>query len=487
MTDLKYYFDGTNGYPVTGTVTANLLLSCREKFNTVASLPFEYSDSLFDNSGCSYRHDLCLMSLGLCMPAFSHKNDGDIHIRGILRSIGCDDRTIHTKKFDATSPTDDSCGYAFAAKRLKNDYHLIPVVIRSHRYGGEWVSNVHVVDESCPDHSFGFKTAADKTYDALSAYIEAHGFNRKKIKLWVVGFSRGAAIANLLGARLNLESDVPKDNIFCYTFATPCTVYDRANCFMDNIFNIVSEIDAVPRVPICSWGFTRYGTDLYLPCSARRGPEEYARLRDKMSVQFDALMKQLDVTDAKYTAIDDQEIAVDLLMDCLDDLLISPEKYIGGGYQGIIMEYMKSKIGGFDFELRTFLRFLLDGNSELADELCALIEQWNELAAFEKVQRITKLPARRRQGEKTPAGEIISMALNIFMRYARKLTATKVTGGEQDYYYEQLVSMIVDTYQNANNSAILMQHWPETYLAWLKSADEKELFRTTSYPRRSVK
>lgn len=487
MTDLKYYFDGTNGYPVSATVSADLLISSREKFNTVAALPFEYSDSLFDHSGSSYRHDLCVMSLGMCMSAFSHKADGDMHIRSLLHSIGCDDRTICTRKFDMTSPTDDSCGYAFAAKRLKNDYHLIPVVIRGSRYGGEWVSNVHVVDEMYPDHSVGFKKAADKAYDALSAYIEKHGFNRQKIKLWVVGFSRGAAIANLLGARLNLESSVPKDNIFVYTFATPCTVYDRANCFMDNIFNIVSEIDAVPRVPICSWGFTRYGTDLYLPCSARRGLEEYTRLKDKMTAQFDALMEQLNVTDAQYAAVDDQEIAVDLLMDCLDDLLISPEKYSGGGYQGIIMEYMKSKIAGFDFELRTFLRFLLDGNAELADELCALIEQWNELAAFEKVQRITKLPTRRRQGEKTPAGEIISMALNIFMRYARKLTATKVTGGEQDYYYEQLVSMIVDAYHNANNSAILMQHWPETYLAWLKSADEKELFRTTSYCRHSVK
>ena len=487
MTDLRYYFNGINGTAFEGTVDADFLICERSRFNEVASLPFEYSDELFSRSGCSYRHELAIMSLGMCMSAFTHSTNGDKHIRSLLHSIGCDDRTVCTRKYDETSPTDDSCGYAFAAKRLKNDYHLIPVVIRSHRYGGEWVSNVHVVDELYPDHSVGFKMAADKAYDALSAYIEKHGFNRQRIKIWVVGFSRGAAIANLLGARLNLESAVPKDNIFCYTFATPCTVYDRANCFMDNIFNIVSEIDAVPRVPICSWGFTRYGTDLYLPCSARRGLEEYTRLKDKMAVQFDALMKQLDVTDAQYTAVDDQEIALDLFMDCLDDLLISPEKYIGGGYQGIIMEYMKSKIAGFDFELRTFLRFLLDGNDELADELCALIEQWNELAAFEKVQRITKLPTKRRQGEKTPAGEIISMALNIFMRYARKLTATKVTGKDQDYYYEQLVSMIVDAYHNANNSAILMQHWPETYLAWLMSADEKELFRTTSYSRHSVK
>lgn len=79
------------------------------------------------------------------------------------------------------------------------------------------------------------------------------------------------------------------------------------------------------------------------------------------------------------------------------------------------------------------------------------------------------------------------MGLSILVRYATKLTANKVTNGDQDYYYEQLVTMLVDAYHNGCDSAILMQHWPEVYLSWLRSGDEKTLFRTTSYTKISVK
>ena len=79
------------------------------------------------------------------------------------------------------------------------------------------------------------------------------------------------------------------------------------------------------------------------------------------------------------------------------------------------------------------------------------------------------------------------MGMGILLRYAAKLTATKVTGGTQDYYYDQLVALLVDAYHNAESSAIMQQHWPEVYLAWLEAAPESELFRTDSYERISVK
>ena len=487
MIALKHYFDGTNGCGIEGDVPVSLLISSDSKPNTVGTMYFRYSDGFFDNSACSYNHELAMMSLGMSMSAFTYKGSGDKYIRSLLNTIGCDDRSIKTYKYNVTKASDDSCAYAFAAKTLHNDCHLIPVVIRSHRYGGEWVSNAHVFDESCPDFAMGFKTAADRVYDALSAYIDKYGFDRSRIKFWITGFSRGAAVSNLLGARLTFESGIPKDNIFVYTFAAPLTVYDHAACYTDNIFNILSEMDAVPRVPPAAWGFTRFGTDLYLPCKARRTAEEYEKLKEMMVAEFDDIMMQLDVPDVKYAPIEDQEIALDLLLDYLDDLLVSPEKYASGGYQGILMDYMNSKFGNGEFEPRAFLKFLLDGNEVLADDLCSLIEDWNEIGAIEKVQRISKLPAKRKQGDKTPASELIAMGMNIFVRYAAKLTATKVTKGDQDYYYEQLVNMLVDAYHNGCNSAVLMQHWPEVYLAWLRSGDEKTLFRTNSYPKISVK
>lgn len=489
MMPLRHYFDGTNGVAIEGDVPVSMLVSSDKRPDAVETMYFRYSDRFFDKSACSYDHELAMMSLGMSMSAFTYKVSGDKYIRSLLNTIGCDDRSIKTHKYDITKASDDSCAYAFAAKMLGDGWHLIPVVIRSHHYGGEWVSNAHVVDETCPDYAMGFKTAADSVYDALNRYIDNHDFDRQKIKIWITGFSRGAAVSNLLGARLTFESGISKDNIFVYTFAAPLTVFDRAAAYTDNIFNIVSEIDAVPRVPLAYWGFTRFGTTLYLPCKARRGAEEYEKLKEKMVVEFNDIMAQIGLPDAKYEPIADQEIALDLLFEYLDDLLDTPEKYAEGGYQGILMDYMNSKFGGSEFEPRMFLKFLLDGNEDLANDVCSLIEDWNDIGAFEKVQRIGRLPSKRKQGDgdRTPASELLSMGLSILVRYATKLTANKVTNGDQDYYYEQLVTMLVDAYHNGCDSAILMQHWPEVYLSWLRSGDEKTLFRTTSYTKISVK
>ena len=286
MTDLKFYFDGTNGKPFEGEVSVSTLISKLGDADGVGSLPFEYSDSFFSGSACSYNHKLAIMSMGMTMSSFTIKNDGDKYIRSQLHDIGCDDRTIESKKFGDQKPCDDTCGYIFAAKRLPGDNYLIPVVIRSHRYGGEWVSNAHAVEEGCPDFAAGFKAAADGVYSALLDYIARRGFDRSKLKLWICGFSRGGAVSNLLGARLSFESGISKDNIFVYTIASPLTVYDRRAGFTDNIFNIVSEMDVVPRLPLRYWGLRRYGTDLWLPCRARRGTGEYDRLLESMRSRF---------------------------------------------------------------------------------------------------------------------------------------------------------------------------------------------------------
>ena len=82
---------------------------------------------------------------------------------------------------------------------------------------------------------------------------------------------------------------------------------------------------------------------------------------------------------------------------------------------------------------------------------------------------------------------LIFMVIGILFRYAAKYTATKVTGGSQDYFYEQLVILIIDAYQHGGDSFILQQHWPEAYLAWLRAAPPEDLFRVGSYARQSIK
>ena len=412
MTDLRFYFDGTNGTPVNGEVLLDVMISKEEKPKDIGQLKFRYSDSFFLHSACSYDHELAIMSLGLTMSAFTYKADGDKHARAALHAIGCDDRTIESFRFDDQQSCADSCGYIIAAKKLPDDTFLIPVVIRSHCYGGEWVSNAHAVEEAYPDHAVGFKAAADGVYDAVTNYLDRRGFDRGRVKLWLCGYSRGGAVTNLLGARFTFESGIGKDNIFAYSFATPVTVFDRACLFTDNIFNIMSEMDIVPRMPLRYWALTRYGADMIVPCKARRGLGEYTRLLGQMQAQFAEIMGELGV-EAAYVPLDDQERALDLLFDYIDDLLDTSEKYRDDGYQQLAMDYMRSKMHGDTFELRKFLNFLLDGNEEMADELCSLIDNWHDLGGIEKMQRLGIMLSKRKSGDKSPATEIIFMVIGI--------------------------------------------------------------------------
>ena len=494
MNEFLLHFSGIKGKSVNGNVDVPFLVAKEDNLISRSKRPFYYSDEFFIKSSCSYNHQLAVMSLGMSMAAFTRKGLDDKSVRSLLGAIGCEQKFIQTKKFDTAEPTDDSCAYAFGIKKLPDGSYLVPVTIRSHKYGGEWVSNAHVFDESCPDFPIGFKTAADKVYDALSGYISRPELSGKRIKIWISGFSRGGAIANLLGARLSLESGIEKDNIFVYTFATPNTVRRSALVFTDNIFNIVSEIDAVPRMPLASWGYCRYGTDLFLPCKSRCGEEAFSIRLEAMRNAFSTLCTQIGIDPVEYAPLDEQEKALDLFFDYLDDLVPQANIYANGGYQSLIMDYMKGVVSKSKTELKRFVYFMLPGKRELADEFCAIFEQWNSMSRNEKSQKITLLNikitgkvTKQLISGNSPASDIISTALRILVNYAAKLTATKVTRGGQDYYYEQLIKLIADTFALGSDSPLLMQHWSETYLAWLLSGDEHELYSTTAYPRVKLK
>ena len=494
MMPLRHYFDGTNGVAIEGDVPVSMLVSSDKRPDAVETMYFRYSDRFFDKSACSYDHELAMMSLGMSMSAFTYKVSGDKYIRSLLNTIGCDDRSIKTHKYEITKASDDSCAYAFAAKALGDGWHLIPVVIRSHHYGGEWVSNAHVFSDKYPGYAAGFKSAADKVYSALRKYISEQKLDKSKLKIWVVGFSRGGAISNNLGHLLNSGLGIKKDNIFVYTFAAPNTVEDKNWVYYDNIFNVLSEMDVVPRVPLRSWGFRRFGTDLRLPCESRRGTECYTERLGAMRERFAEIMQAIDTPDNTYEPYKEQEKVLDMLIAYSDKLFPSLDKYAQDGYQSFIMDYMSGKIYGSAVDMRRFIRFLVDGDEEFAEELCGMLEQWDSMGAMQKAQsigglnlKITSMLKKHLSGDTAPALEMLSLGLGVLAHYAARLTADKVTKSGQDNYYELLIRLAVDAYHVAEHSPVLMQHWPEVYLAWLLSGDEKTLYRTDGYRRLTIK
>ena len=125
---------------------------------------------------------------------------------------------------------------------------------------GEWKLNMDLMPSGDYDlpYAENFFLAAEDILTTQADYLS--GLSAPVFL--VTGHSRGAAVANILGAELTErfgESDV-----FVYTFATPRTVRGEYKSYR-NIFNIINPADLVTCLPLPQWGFERYGVDIELP------------------------------------------------------------------------------------------------------------------------------------------------------------------------------------------------------------------------------
>ena len=166
------------------------------------------------------------------------------------------------------SDNSNKVAYSFATKPIisesGNADTLVTAVIRGGGYGAEWASNFSVGNTG--NHA-GFQMAADEVYRSLVSYLrEIKNNSQGDIKLWITGFSRGAAVANLTTHMVNANQLVKNSNVYAYTFATPKGYYGTSNSSSDNnLFNIISSNDLIPKLACEQWGFTTYGQNLILP------------------------------------------------------------------------------------------------------------------------------------------------------------------------------------------------------------------------------
>lgn len=110
----------------------------------------------------------------------------------------------------------------------------------------------------------GFDVAATRILRAFSEYVnelETLGKIDVSVKrsIFITGHSRGAAIANILGAHFE---DSPQYDSYVYTMATPYTTTNSNATTYKTIFNIVNEDDLVPYLPLEDWDFFKYGETL---------------------------------------------------------------------------------------------------------------------------------------------------------------------------------------------------------------------------------
>ena len=244
-----------------------------------------YSDSYFDQPATQYNQSLATMSLCLAFSTYSSKDEvknKDKNTKKMLEECGYG--KYYEQYHFNEKPKRDSIGCAIASKEY-NGSTIIAVAVRSGGYTTEWASNMNIGKKD--DHE-GFDQSAELVRSYILQYINLHKIN-SNVKIWIAGYSRGAAVATQTAAKLQngvtyVENGVyvtkkfDKKSVYAYGFATPAgAIKDNKpnSSKYNNIFNIIDYNDPVPLVAPEQWNFTRYGQTRVLPFRESTDSKKY--------------------------------------------------------------------------------------------------------------------------------------------------------------------------------------------------------------------
>lgn len=143
---------------------------------------------------------------------------------------------------------------------------IIVIAVRGTNERKEWYSNFDVgtttkfssySDWTTSANHKGFDVAAVRIQKQVASYVSTYAKGSNQKVYFVTGHSRGAAIANIIGASLTDKGNTA----YTYTFACPNTTTKSASVCKSykTIFNVVNSDDFVPFLPCNVWGFRRYG------------------------------------------------------------------------------------------------------------------------------------------------------------------------------------------------------------------------------------
>lgn len=354
---------------------------------------YYYTDSVFSGSAFDYNEHLATMSMIMAAASISSQDaDADYDVKS--RNLGYlfrewDFTDFSVNDYYTQRPGEQTMGVGIAYKVIgegEDAYTLLAIVPRSAGYQREWAGNFTVGKEGVHE---GFATGRDIILDFAQQYVEKNGEHFKgTVKVWTVGYSRGAGVANLLAAYLDDNSnalgiEIGKENIFAYTFGTPSNVQyaDEAEKALlesnyGNIHNRYSDYDIVTYAPFKDWNFTYYGTTkLFDVQNAEKKAEMLTFLKKSNEMiyelytaenssadpdNFMPLMLQADLSEGLGVSLvpadpaygiptKQQEFLDERIGFLVENLVPDRDTYVDGGYQ-YALQRLTSLYFGLDAE-----------------------------------------------------------------------------------------------------------------------------------------
>jgi hypothetical protein len=459
-----------------------------------AGAEYHYDDAYFFSSSYDgYNQHLATMSLCLSLAGMASRTvdtyEGtSVNVQRLLEEIGFTDFEVN--EWFHVKPTRDSIGASIARKTLVVDgrpYTLLALAVRGSGYESEWASNLTVGESGLHQ---GFREARDQVLAFVRDYIARQGI-AGDLKLWVTGYSRAAATANLVGGAVDdgivLGGNVllrPRD-LYAYTFETPqgtTRALSSDTARYANIFNIINLSDPVSKVAPSAWDFTWYGETLWLP--SRATDPDYSEKLSRMLACYEAL------------GVTTQYVVDDFAMKTIKidprALLSSDKPFLSlVTVPGVTQEiFLNDAITKFAKEFLKSRKNYVQKYQEGMRELMAMqngMEEWGrfqELFEQKLLQNVAPLIAS------TGVFGLIGMlwaggtTRQLLEKYAtqclREAGITAYDAADIRRFAISLSAVIADfalsnpmTVANlvSNFSSILQAHVPEICLAWLQSMD----------------
>ena len=220
------------------------------------------------------------------------------------------DRGTDTRLDRSTFEADKINEGTIVSSSVQRTRSLIVVDIRGSVTLMDWLNDIRT---QLPPPDNRFAALADEIFTNVENYLSSTGVQNPIIL--VTGHSMGAAIANILAARLNGIMD--PGNVYAYTFATPRTVNEAVSgnqaVNYPNIFNILNSNDVVTYVPLTItlpvvnyW--KRHGIDLYInmPYSESRETDILGMPCHSMSVYLNWLNSSEDLSLQEMLALSEE-------------------------------------------------------------------------------------------------------------------------------------------------------------------------------------
>ena len=211
-------------------------------------LEFDYNNEYFAEPATSLNLDLALLSYGLSLSTGTEAS-----LKKYFEDCGFE-VTFVSENYNGSTAT--SVSYVIAYRKV-NGLPLLGVGIRGFNYGLEWSDNFNVGLEG--NHA-GFNQAAETIEASIESIVNQKSLS--EYKLWIAGYSRGGAIANILGANLMKNDDAGKDDIYVYTFEAPRGVAEENLGDFNNIHNFVNEADLIASILPAEHHLYRAGMDI---------------------------------------------------------------------------------------------------------------------------------------------------------------------------------------------------------------------------------